>query len=150
MDLLDNSIKSVSFFGLNDAVTYHCGIELDRIETSEKFALKILKLMHKLIGEKNSSENEHFILTQTHQEEFHSQIFPQDKYSKVTQPSFSPNIIRDDSSLILTERIETFKNFQRYLEGGSIIHLKREMFEQEFTALYEILSNSNLNAFRIY
>ena len=150
VDLLDNSIKSVSFFGLNDAVTYHCGIELDRIETSEKFALKILKLMHKLIGEKNSSENEHFILTQTHQEEFHSQIFPQDKYSKVTQPSFSPNIIRDDSSLILTERIETFKNFQRYLEGGSIIHLKREMFEQEFTALYEILSNSNLNAFRIY
>ncbi|MFX0010070.1 MAG: anaerobic ribonucleoside-triphosphate reductase [Candidatus Hermodarchaeota archaeon] len=150
IDLLDNSIKSISFFGLNEAVTNHCGIELDRIETSEKFALNILKFMRKLIQEYNTSENEHFILTQTHQEEFHSQIFPHDKSNKVNQPYCSPNIIRDDSSLVLTERIEIFKKFQLYLEGGSILLLKRENFEQEFTELYEILSNTNLNAFRIY
>ena len=148
--LLENSIKSVSFFGLNEAVAYHCGIELDRIETSEKFALKILKFMRKLIEEKNSSENESFILTQTHQDNFHEQTFLYNNTNKVELSYFSPNIIRDESSLVLTERIEIFKKFERYLEGGSILHIQWEKFEQEFAQLYKLLSNANLNAFRIY
>ena len=54
-DWVKNALKSVSFFGLNDAIKVHCGIELDRIEGSESFALKALSLMKKIIDEENES-----------------------------------------------------------------------------------------------
>jgi len=36
--ILRDSIKSISFFGLNKAILNHCGIELDRTESSASFA----------------------------------------------------------------------------------------------------------------
>ena len=56
-NLIKQSLKSISFFGLNEAIKMHCNIELDRLETSESFALKILSYLNQLINERNEEEN---------------------------------------------------------------------------------------------
>jgi DNA-binding HxlR family transcriptional regulator len=69
-DILKEALKSISFFGLNEAVLNHCGIELDRTEKSESFALKILTLMKRIITEKNNANGNRFILSQPHYDSY--------------------------------------------------------------------------------
>ena len=63
---IDNALKSISFFGINEAIITHCGIEIDRIEKSESFALEVIEFMNNIIKEKNHEQAESFILTQPH------------------------------------------------------------------------------------
>jgi hypothetical protein len=148
--LLDNAIKSISFIGLNEAVGYHCGIELDRIETSEKFALNILSNMKKVIEEKNNIDNENFILTQPHDDNY---IYLFNKNSQICDASkpyhYNSSIIRQNSNLLLTEKIQIFKKFENLLEGGSIFRVENDNYENNFINLFTSLSKANLNAFLI-
>ena len=114
---LKNSLKSVSFFGLNQAIKAHCGIELDRIKTSEKFALKIISLMKHIIEEEDEDEN--YILSQPHSDNYLSKswnnmIIPQKAKSK----GYSINIIREDSNLSIDRQISIFKKFERNIRGN--------------------------------
>jgi hypothetical protein len=116
---IDNSVKAISFFGLNQAIKNHCGIELDRTESSEKFCLKILNLLKKLINEKNEEEQEKFLLCQPHNDKYlidsyHSSLFNFTKDPKKN----CLEIIRKDSNLSIDKKINLFKKFQTILNGG--------------------------------
>jgi len=106
IDWIDNSLKSVSFFGLDEAVKHHCGIEIDRIETSEIFAKNILLIMKDLINEKNVDESEKFILSQPHFDDYLNS-FVSEKCSQID--SYSPCLFRENSNLDLNKKIKLFK-----------------------------------------
>ncbi|MFX1317117.1 MAG: anaerobic ribonucleoside-triphosphate reductase [Promethearchaeota archaeon] len=120
-DFYKNTIKSVSFFGLNEAIINHCGIELDRLEKSEEFALRILTFMNKSIKEKNDEENNFYILSQPHKDSYlkdawHNGI---NLKSDITR-SYSSRIIRSDTKLPLTKKVNLFKKFEQIINGGII------------------------------
>ncbi|TFG21584.1 MAG: hypothetical protein EU533_05265, partial [Promethearchaeota archaeon] len=67
---LQNSLKVISFFGLNEAVKSHCGIELDRTQSSETFAIKILDSMNQVIREETKNTSNNYLLSQPHLGEY--------------------------------------------------------------------------------
>ena len=124
VDLLDEAIKSISFIGLNKAVNYHCGIELDRMKESEEFALNVLKFMNKKISDKNLKENNSFCLTQPHSKEYLNFIGNQNNISNSTRfNSSSYNLIREDSNLSLKQKMALYKRFSEILDGGSLFEI---------------------------
>lgn len=148
--LFDNAVKSISFFGLNEAVGYHCGIELDRIDTSEKFALNILSNMKKIIEERNNDENEFFSLSQPHNCNYVYESCEKNQFPDNYKPFlYTSNIIREDCNLPLDEKIQIFKKFEKFLDGGSLFQVKNENGKNNFIKLFKSLSNSRLNAFLI-
>ncbi|MFW9829087.1 MAG: anaerobic ribonucleoside-triphosphate reductase, partial [Candidatus Thorarchaeota archaeon] len=134
-EIFKNSIKSISFFGLNEAVLNHCGIELDRLQKSENFALKVLSFMKKIILEKKEEGNNNYILSQPHNDSYLNNLlyngkgcYPQKQYV------YSSELIRRDSNLPLDKKIAIFKKFQKNLDGGAIFIEKKppEMSYQKF------------------
>ncbi|NVM35188.1 MAG: hypothetical protein HWN81_06310 [Candidatus Lokiarchaeota archaeon] len=120
-DAFRDSLKSISFFGLNEAILNHCGIELDRTENSEKFALKVLSLMKKVIEERNKLDNNNFILSQPHYDSYlkdswHNGLL----HLKQNLNRYSSRIIRTDSNLSLNKRIALFEKFQKIINGGTL------------------------------
>lgn len=116
---MNESIKSISFFGLNKAILNHCGIELDRTESSTSFALNVLTFVRKLIEEKNESENDFYTLTQPHNDKYLTDCF----YNEIPNHGkpvnfYSSKIIRDTSSLTLIKKISLFKKFEAVINGG--------------------------------
>ncbi|MFX1233150.1 MAG: anaerobic ribonucleoside-triphosphate reductase [Promethearchaeota archaeon] len=146
--LLRNSIKSVSFFGLNKAIKLHCGIELDRIDTSQKFALKIISLMNKIVDEKAQDENQDYILSQPHEDEY---LYP--PISTINQGleeefrGYSMNIIRTESNLPLENQISIFKKFEVKLKGGAIFNYNLTN-QNSVRTVIDVLPKSKLSAFR--
>ncbi|MHA1192675.1 MAG: anaerobic ribonucleoside-triphosphate reductase, partial [Promethearchaeota archaeon] len=141
-NLIKKSIKSISFIGLNEAIQYHCGIELDRIEISEKFALKILGIIKQMIIEKNKDLGENYVLTQPHHLIDFSNPFDPSSKSKC----YSSSIIRQETTLSINKQLDLFKKFQSLLDGGNVFHLPECPDDQSLFNLLKLLKTSKINA----
>jgi len=145
---IDDSLKSVSFFGFNEAVKMHCGIEVDRIEKSESFAYDILEFMSDIIREKNQRECENYILTQPHKDSYLYNTWHNNQFNLGNKSNrYSVNMVREDSKLSLKRKIELHKNFEKYLDGGSLLTLG--LNNLSIDDLIEKLISSKLNAFQL-
>jgi len=144
---IDDSLKSVSFFGFNEAVKMHCGIEIDRIEKSESFAYEILEFMSNIIKEKNQRECENYILTQSHKDSYLYDTWHNNQYNLGNESNrYSINMVREDSKLSLKRKIELHKNFENYFDGGSLFTLG--LNNLSIDDLIEEIISSKLNAFQ--
>ena len=143
-NLIKNSIKAISFIGLNEATEYHCGIELDRIEISEKFALKMLEIIKQMIIEKNEDLGENYVLTQPHHLIDFSNNNPFDPSMKAK--CYSSSIIRQETTLPIDKQLDLFKKFQSILDGGNIFYLPDCQDEQNLFNLLILLKKSKINA----
>ena len=147
-DWIDESLKSISFFGLNKAVETHCGIEIDRNVNSEVFAQKVLNFMIDIIDENNQRENENYIFTQPHNDNYLLNKGYNNKLSLGDESKrYNIDLIRVDSKLSLERKIELHKKFEKILDGGSIFTCNLNNFH--LLKLMGILINSKLNAFSI-
>lgn len=148
--LIKQSLKSISFFGLNEAIKTHCNIELDRLETSESFALKILSFLNQLINERNEEENEMFLLSQPHQSKylFCSNHNSMNKIEKSN--NYSSRIIRKNTKLDLIKQISLFKKFEKIIEGGCKFTCSYDINNNNSKNILRVLSDSKLNAFSMY
>ncbi|MEE9377037.1 MAG: anaerobic ribonucleoside-triphosphate reductase [Candidatus Lokiarchaeia archaeon] len=144
-DAFRDSLKSISFFGLNEAILDHCGIELDRIENSEKFAFKVLSLMKKLIEERNELDNNNFILSQPHYDSYLKDSW----HNGMTQfkqnlNRYSSRIIRSESNLSLDKRIALFEKFQKIINGGTLFIEKINIDELSLKRFLQSLFESKI------
>ncbi len=149
-NLIQKSIKSISFFGLNKAVTNHCGIELDRTESSLRFALEIFTLMRKIIEEKNEKENNSYVLNQPHDDKYlrdswHTELASQGK----NIGGYSSRIIRENSTLSLTKKIDFFRKFENIISGGSVFNHNFNFDENKVKKQLKILFDSKISAISI-
>ena len=145
---IDDSLKSVSFFGFNEAIKMHCGIEIDRVEKSESFAYNILEFMSDIIKEKNQKECENYILTQPHQDSYLYDTWHNNQYNLGKKSNrYSINMVRADSKLSLRRKIELHKNFEKYFDGGSLFTLG--LNNLPIDDLIEEILSSKLNAFQL-
>ena len=148
---MNEALKSISFIGLNEAIIHHCGLELDRTEKSESFALSILSFLKSIIKEKNESENNYYLLTQPHNFNFinsiNNSILPKSNKTNIKNPL---KIIRNDSNLPLDKKITLFKKFEKIIDGGNqftYISRGEEFLNRENL---KFLIESNLQAFKIH
>jgi len=148
-DIFKESLKSISFFGLNEAILNHCGIELDRTESSERFALKVLSLMKKLTDERNEIDNSNFILSQPHYDSYLKDSWHNGMVQiKQKLNRYSLRIIRTGSNLSLNKRIALFEKFQKIINGGTLFIEKvnrdeisvQEFFQKFFNSKIEMIS----------
>jgi anaerobic ribonucleoside-triphosphate reductase len=145
---IDDSLKSVSFFGFNEAIKMHCGIEIYRVEKSESFAYNILEFMSDIIKEKNQKECEKYILTQPHQDSYLYDTWHNNQYNLGKKSNrYSVNMVREDSKLSLKRKIELHKNFEKYFDGGSLLTLG--LNNLAIDDLIEEIISSKLNAFQL-
>lgn len=143
-----DSLKSISFFGLNEAIKHHCGLELERIEKSQDFALKILSFLRDLIEEKNETENTNYNLSQP----FNLRILNgaetfRNPYSFKNQNPLE--IIKTNSNLSLDKKISLFKKFERILDGGNLFTFNIDSTQYQNKESLNLLFESNLQAFTI-
>ncbi len=146
-NLFQKAIKSISFFGLNTAITNHCGIELDRTENSLRFALAIFTLMRRIIEEQNEKENNRYKLSQPHNGSYLSDSWYNGLSSQERNIScYSSRFIRENSPLTLTKKIDIFRKIESKFNDGIVfnhdlnknrIHLKEQL---------KILLDSKINA----
>ena len=143
--LFEDAIKSISFFGLNEAILNHCGIELDRTEKSEVFALKILSLIKKIIAERNEVDNNNFILSQPHYDSYLKDSC-HDGMAHLNQKinRYTSRIIRSESNLSFNKRIELFKKFQKIINGG--IYIIENIDEFSYQKFLKVLFKSKIGA----
>ncbi|MHA1670338.1 MAG: anaerobic ribonucleoside-triphosphate reductase [Promethearchaeota archaeon] len=143
-NLMENSIKAISFIGLNEAIEFHCGIELDRIEISEKFALKILKIIKQMIIEKNKELGENYVLAQPHHliDYSNNTHFDPSRKSKC----YSNSIIRQETTLPINKQIDLFKKFQSILDGGNLFYLPNNQDDKNLLNSLKLLKTSKINA----
>ncbi len=147
-DWIDGSLKSISFFGLNEAVKTHCGIEIDRNVNSEAFAQKVFNFMLDIIDENNQQEHGNYILTQPHNGNYSFNNEYNNKLSLGDEAkSYEVDLIRTDSKLTLEKKIELHKKFEKILDGGGIFTCDSNNLHLH--ELVEILINSKLKAFSI-
>ncbi|KKM87610.1 hypothetical protein LCGC14_1267090, partial [marine sediment metagenome] len=145
-----NALKSLSFFGLNDAIFNHCGIELDRTENSELFGLKVLRLMNEIIEEKNDIENNNYVLSQPHYEDCLKNSWNNSTAHCGQKTHYHVSrIIRESTTLPLKKTISLFKKFERVISGGTLFYKNFNGNEQSLKKCQQILFNSDLNAFFI-
>ncbi|MFX1377545.1 MAG: anaerobic ribonucleoside-triphosphate reductase [Promethearchaeota archaeon] len=142
-----NALKSISFFGFNEAVLNHCGIELDRTKSSESFALKILALMKNTIKEKNNISGDNFVLSQPHydsylQESWHNGIT---QYNQKLR-GYSSKLIRNNSNLSLNRKIKIFKKFQRIIDEGALFTIKLNNEENNVDEFIKMIMESKISA----
>ena len=143
-----NALKSLSFFGLNDAIFNHCGIELDRTENSELFGLKVLRLMNEIIEEKNDIENNNYVLSQPHYEDCLKNSWNNSTAHCGQKTHYHVSrIIRESTTLPLKKTISLFKKFERVISGGTLFYKNFNGNEQTLKKCQQILFNSDLNAF---
>jgi ribonucleoside-triphosphate reductase len=145
-DLIKKSTRSISFFGLNEAILNHCGIELDRTETSQNFALKILTLMKEIIEERNEDENNNYILSQPHKDSYLRNSWNNEKeQNKQKMKNYCLRIIRSEANLSLNKRITLFKRFQKIINGGTLF-MEKKPVEMPFQKYLDFLINSEIGA----
>ncbi|MFX1409020.1 MAG: anaerobic ribonucleoside-triphosphate reductase [Promethearchaeota archaeon] len=149
-DFYKNTIKSISFFGLNEAITNHCGIEFDRLVKSEDFAIKILMFMNKLIKEKNEEENNFYVLSQPHKDSYLKDAWHNGINLKGDiLNGYSSGIIRCNTKLPLTKKINLFKKFEQAINGGIIFEEYLDFNDAVAKKILSILFKSKLEAFFI-
>ena len=147
-DLFQEAIRSISFFGLNKAIINHCGIELDRTESSLRFALEMFTIIQRIIEEQNKKEHTRYVLTQPHNGRYLIDSWHNGGPNRrQNAKGYSSRIIRENSPLTLTKKIEIFKKFEVLVNGGSLFtqnsnldknillnHLKT-LFDSKITAI---------------
>ncbi|MFX0080844.1 MAG: anaerobic ribonucleoside-triphosphate reductase [Candidatus Hodarchaeota archaeon] len=149
-NILKDSIKSISFFGLNKAILNHCGIELDRTEGSASFALKILSFMKTLIEEKNELENEYFTLSQPHPDKYLQDCWNNGTlHNEQRINCYSSKIIRENSTLSLLKKLSLFKKFEKIINGGSIFDQSIDANDITLNKYLKMLINLKINAFSL-
>ena len=141
------ALKSISFFGLNEAVNTHCGIELDRIKTSESFALRVLSTLNHFIKEKNEVESESFVLTQPHPNFCLNNSWSNKILDLNKSKYYSHRIIRKNSRLSFKKQISLFKKFEEIIEGGSLFTTSANFPHESLEDNLKILMDSRLSAF---
>ncbi|KKL87612.1 hypothetical protein LCGC14_1932950, partial [marine sediment metagenome] len=147
-DIFKNALKSISFFGLNDSIVNHCGLELDRTENSEKFALKIISFMKKIIEVRNIEKNNNYILSQPHSDNYLKDSWQNGiAHSGQKTNCYSSRIIREASTLPLNKKILLFKKFEKIINGGTLFNGAVNKNEYSLKELQNILFKSKLNAF---
>jgi len=147
---LNDSLRIISFFGLNHAIKTHCGIELDRTETSKTFALNLLTHLKRIINEKNNVEQQKFIMCQPHKDKYleNSRFISNQKVSK-SSSYYSHAIIREDSNLAINKKISLYKKFEKLLGGSSIFSIKASLEELNSKEFLAPLFNSGIKAFSV-
>ncbi len=147
-DWVEDSLKSISFFGLNEAVKHHCGLDLDKIEKSQNFALSVLSFLRDLIREKNDIENANYNLSQPCNIKIlnGAKTF-QIPYGFKNQNPFQ--IIQTNSNLSFQNKISLFKKFERILDGGSLFACKMDSNQVLTKEIMNFLFKSKLHAFMI-
>jgi len=140
---VQNSIKAVSFFGLNEAVEFHCGIELDRTKTSETFAIKVLNLMSRVIQDEVNESSNNYLFTQPHPGVYLKTISNSMKinFRNSLQSSYSPYITRKNAELSLDKQIAVFNRLKDYIYGGTLFYLPKEA---DFKSI-DLLNSSKMN-----
>ena len=145
---IDDSLKSVSFFGLNEAIKVHCGIEIDRIENSESFAYNLLMFMKDIINEINQDQNENYILTQPHNDSYLSKHWCRNMNEVDNGPNkYCIDMIRRNSKLSLEKRVQIYKNFEGIIDGGSVFTFN--VNNKPIKELMAQLSYSKVNMFQL-
>ena len=145
---IDDSLKSVSFFGLNEAIKIHCGIEIDRIENSESFAYNLLVFMKDMINEINKDQNENYILTQPHNDSYLSKHWCRDMGEVGNGLNkYCIDLIRGNSKLSLEKRVQIYKNFESIIDGGSVFTFN--VNNKPIKELMAQLSYSKVNTFQL-
>ncbi|MHA1458956.1 MAG: anaerobic ribonucleoside-triphosphate reductase [Promethearchaeota archaeon] len=145
---IDDSLKSVSFFGLNEAIKTHCGIEMDRIENSESFAYNLLTFMKDAINENNQDHNENYLLTQPHNGDYLSKHWCRGMDEIGSGPNkYCIDLIRRDSKLSLEKRVQIYKNFEGIVDGGSVFTFNVD--NKPIKELMAQLSYSKVNKFQL-
>ncbi|MHA1485659.1 MAG: anaerobic ribonucleoside-triphosphate reductase [Promethearchaeota archaeon] len=145
---IDDSLKSVSFFGLNEAIKTHCGIEIDRNENSESFAYNLLMFMKDIINEINQDQNENYILTQPHNDSYLSKHWCRSMNEVDNGPNkYCIDMIRRNSKLSLEKRVQIYKNFEGIIDGGSVFtfHVNNKPIKE----IMAQLSYSKVNMFQL-
>ncbi len=143
-NLIKYSTKAVSFIGLNEAIEHHCGIELDRIEVSENFSLKVLGKIKQRIIKKNKRLEENYVLTQPHHLINFSNNNPIDPSLK--SKYYSSSIIRQETTLPIDKQLELFKKFQSILDGGNFFYFQDIDDDASRLNLLNLLKTSKMNA----
>jgi len=147
---LNDSLRIISFFGLNHAIKTHCGIELDRTETSKTFALNVLTHLKRIIDEKNNIEQQQFIMCQPHKDKYlENSRFISNHELNGNSSHYSYDIIREDSNLAINKKISLYKEFEELLEGGSIFSIKVSLEELNSKEFLASLFNSGIKAFSL-
>jgi len=145
---IDDSLKSVSFFGLNEAIKTHCGIEIDRIENSESFAYNLLMFMKDIINEINQDQNENYIFTQPHNGNYLSKNWCSNMEDVGNGPNkYCIDMIRGNSKLSLEKRVQIYKNFEDIVDGGSVFTFN--VNNKPMKELMAQLSYSKVNMFQL-
>jgi len=145
---IDDSLKSVSFFGLNEAIETHCGIEIDRNENSESFAYNLLMFMKDIINEINQDQNENYILTQPHNDSYLSKHWCRNMNEVDNGPNkYCIDMIRRNSKLSLEKRVQIYKNFEGIIDGGSVFTFN--VNNKPIKELMAQLSYSKVNMFQL-
>jgi predicted transcriptional regulator len=142
-EAVQDSIKAISFFGLNEAVEFHCGIELDRTRASETFAVKILDIMGRMIHEEVIETSNNYLLTQPHPGVYLKTISDSMNinFRNSLQSPYSPCITRKNAELPLDKQIAVFNKMKDYIDGGNLFYLPKEgMFKA-----VDLLNNSKMN-----
>ena len=141
---IDDSIKSISFFGLDEAIKTHCGIEIDRIENSESFAYNLLKFMKDIINETNQENDEKYVLSQPHKDSYLSKHWCRHSAEVGNGlDKYCPNLIRENSKLSLEKKIQIYNNFEGIVDGGSVFsfNLNNDPIEDLITQLSKLKVN---------
>jgi anaerobic ribonucleoside-triphosphate reductase len=147
-NFFEEMVKSISFFGLNKAILNHCGLELDRMDSSTSFALNVLTFMKKIIEEQNSFKCKNYVLTQPHDDLYLKTSWHNDTDSQnSTRYYYSSRIIREDCSLSLSKKITLFKKFENLLDGGSLFNHQINTGEKSLNEYLNALCDSKINAF---
>ncbi|MFX1338507.1 MAG: anaerobic ribonucleoside-triphosphate reductase [Promethearchaeota archaeon] len=147
-DWVMDSLKSISFIGLNEAIKYHCGIELDRIENSQKFGLNILSFLRDLINEKNETENTNYNLSQPCDIKVLNGV--KTFHIPCSFKNHDPlKLIKTNSNLSLDKKILLFKKFEKILDGGTLFNFILDSTQSLNKEDLDFLIESNLQAFTI-
>jgi DNA-binding transcriptional ArsR family regulator len=141
-NLFQEATKSISFFGLNTAITNHCGIELDRTESSMRFTLEVLNQMRRIIEEQNEEDYNRYKLNQPHNDIYLGDSWRNElKNQGKTIDCYSPRFIRENSSLKLTDKIDLFRKFEEIINGGSVFNYNmlngclKTLFDSQLNAI---------------
>ena len=140
---LQKSLKVISFFGLNEAVKFHCGIELDRTQSSETFALKILDSMNQVIREESNDTSNNYALSQPHMGTYLKETLENMKinFKNNTVTSYSPWLTRKNADFPIDKQITVFNKLRNCLHGGSLFYLPKEHSCESI----ELLNNLKMN-----
>ncbi len=147
---MHESLKSISFFGLNEAIKHHCGIELDRLDKSELFALEVVSIMRKMIEERNDFDGSQFILSQPNHHDYYlgSKKSKKIKFNDLHE-NYSGKIIRKDSALPLRDQIAIFKKFEEIINGGVLFSCYFNHNNGTLQEHVDTLTRAKIHAFSI-